>query len=86
MLTLPCANTQAQLSRLNVDDFPEGGREEYRFSESNPFMEDPDPLARGRELFRSVDMRHPSQCLCRWDSAPLPFPSRSVSSHAGCPP
>jgi len=44
---------QAQLSRLNVDDFPEGGREEYRFSESNPFMEDPDPLARGRELFRS---------------------------------
>jgi len=43
---------QSQMSRLNVDDFPEG-TQEYKFSEANPFMEDPDPLARGRELFRS---------------------------------
>ena len=46
------------MASLNLDDtFPGtvGNQSyEYRFAENNPFLEDPDPLARGKELFRTV--------------------------------
>lgn len=44
------------MSRLNVDDGMPVGVEEYdyKFAENNPFLEDPEPLARGKELFRTV--------------------------------